>query len=287
MVLAVVLISILIVVFRFRAKSSDDNVLPPQIEGNNRLELVWTVGPVVLLTLLSVGLIKQSFALGKVYPSTKALQVDVTGHQFWWQIQYPESGVVTANELHIPVGQKVELQLTSTDVMHALWVPRLGGKIDLVPGRTNYLWLEASQPGVYQGQCAEYCGTGHAFMRFEVVAESPARFNEWTQAMLHPQSQPTTALARQGYYLFGHLPNLTCSNCHAIGGTPFKGAVGPNLTDLSDRLMIAANILPNTPQNLAAWLHNPQAVKPGALMPNLHLKPDQIRALVAYLDSLK
>jgi cytochrome c oxidase subunit 2 len=286
MVVSVVVFSALIVaIIRFRAKPGQ-KTLPPQTEGNNRIEFLWTVTPAIILALMMIGTINQSFVLGKIYPASQALQVDVTGHQFWWQFQYPSANITTANELHIPVGEKVELILTSADVMHSFWVPRLGGKTDLIPGRTNYMWIEASQPGIYHGQCAEFCGTGHADMRITVDAEPPARYAVWVQSMTHPVSVPpkSSTLAYQGYLDFA---SAGCESCHTIGGTNFAGAVGPNLTDLSDRLMIAANLIPNTLANREAWIHDPQAVKPGALMPNLHLPSNEVTAIATYLGTLK
>ena len=280
LVVAAVLVVALV---RFRARPGQTE-LPPQVHGDNRLEFLWTIVPALLLALLAVGTVKQTFA-ETASPLTKnALQITVTGHQFWWAFTYPGQNIVTANELHIPIDTKVVLGLTSADVLHAFWVPRLGGKTDLVPGKMNYIWVEATQPGIYHGQCAEFCGTGHADMRLIVDAQTPAQFNAWVATMQHPVSTPTTPLALEGEQLFG---TVGCSVCHTISGTKFGGVVGPNLTDLTGRMMIAGNILPNTPANLARWLHDPQAVKPGALMPNLHLKPAQITALVAFLESLK
>ncbi len=282
---AVTFTALVVAVIRFRARPGQ-NGLPPQIEGNNRIELLWTVTPAIILALMMIGTINQSFAFGKIYPATQALQVDVTGHQFWWQFQYPASNVTTANELHIPVGQKIELILTSADVMHSFWVPRLGGKTDLVPGRTNYMWIEASQPGIYHGQCAEFCGTGHADMRITVDAEPPARYAAWVQKMSHPISVPpkTNTLAYAGYLDFAA---VGCSACHTIGGTKYNGAIGPNLTDLSGRLLIAANLIPNNLKDREAWIHNPQAVKPGTLMPNLHVPHNEVVAIATYLGTLK
>ena len=281
---AVVFTALVVAVIRFRARPGQRG-LPPQTEGNNRVEFLWTVTPAIILALMMIGTIKESFVLGKIYPASQALQVDVTGHQFWWEFQYPSANITTANELHIPVGEKVELVLTSADVMHSFWVPRLGGKTDLIPGRTNYMWIEASQPGIYHGQCAEFCGTGHADMRITVDAEPPARYAAWVQSMSHPVSIPpkSNTLAYQGYLDFAA---AGCSSCHTIAGTNYNGAVGPNLTDLSDRLMIAANLIPNTLANREAWIHDPQAVKPGALMPNLHLPMNEVRAIATYLGTL-
>lgn len=281
LVVAGVLIAAII---RFRERKGQEHEIPPQVEGNTLLEIMWTVVPILLLAVLGVVTVSGSFALAKLAPPSKAVVVQVTGHQYWWAFNYPNLGVTTANQLHIPVGKKIDLELTSADVMHAFWVPRLGGKTDLVPGRTNYMWLEASKPGTYTGQCAEFCGTGHADMRLVVIAESPAKFAAWVQSMKHPVSVPKSGLAHQGYLDF---QSAGCFACHTIGGTSYAGVIGPNLTNLTNRTMIAANLLPNTPTNLAKWLHNPPAVKPGALMPNLHLSQSKIKALVAYLDSLK
>jgi cytochrome c oxidase subunit 2 len=276
---------LLLAIIRFRAKPGREHDLPAQVEGNNRLEVLWTIVPAVLLAILAVGTVEESFALSASPNMKNALVVQVTGHQFWWSYTYPAYGnLTTANELHIPVGQKVVLALTSSDVLHAFWVPRLAGKTDLVPGKTNYMWIEASAPGIYRGQCAELCGAGHADMRIIVDAETPAQFQAWVNTMQHPVSVPKSGLALKGYKLFGE---VGCSNCHTINGTSYAGMVGPNLTDLTGRLMIAGNLLPNTPGSLARWIHDPPAVKPGALMPKLPLTKADIRALVAYLRTLR
>lgn len=283
-IFVVVAAVLIIALIRFRARPGQTD-LPPQVEGNNRLELLWTIVPALLLALLAVGTVKETFALNASPTMKHSVLVDVTGHQFWWSFAYPGYGnLVTANELHIPVGQRIVLGLTSADVMHSFWVPKLGGKTDLVPGKENYIWIEATKPGVYYGQCAEFCGTGHADMRLTVDAQTPQAFAAWVASMQHPVSTPTTALARAGYHYFA---TVGCSACHAIGGTPFSGVVGPNLTDLTGRLMIAANLIPNTPANLYRWINDPQAIKPGAKMPDLHLSGQKITALVAYLDQLK
>jgi cytochrome c oxidase subunit 2 len=275
---------LVIAIIRFRARPGDDE-LPAQVEGNNRLEVLWTIVPAILLAILAVGTVSQSFA-DSASPATKnAMMVDVTGHQFWFAYTYPSYGnLVTANELHIPVGTKIVLALTSADVMHSYWVPRLAGKTDLIPGKTTYMWFEASKPGIYRGQCAELCGAGHADMRILVDAQTPQQFSAWLATMQHPVSVPKSGLALQGYKLFGQ---VGCSSCHTINGTSYAGLVGPNLTDLTGRPMIAGNMLPNTPANLARWISDPPGVKPGALMPKLPLTKSDIKALVAYLRSLK
>ena len=275
---------LVVTVIRFRERRHQRDELPPQVEGNTFLEALWTIVPILLLAILGTVTVTGSFALAKLAPAKKAVVVQVTAHQYWWAFTYPQTGITTADDLHIPVGKKIDLELTSADVMHAFWVPRLGGKTDAVPGRTNYMWLEASKPGIYTGQCAEFCGTGHADMRIVVDAQSPAAYAAWVHTMKHPNPPPTSGLAHQGYVDF---KSVGCFACHTITGTQFFGVVGPNLTNLALRPKIAGNILPNTPANLAAWLRNPPAVKPGALMPDLHLSNTEVKALVAYLDSLK
>lgn len=277
-VLAVFLYSLV----RFRARKGQSE-LPPQIHSNLTLEILWTVIPIVILVFLAIPTIHYAFVLGDQPQGRNVLKVVVVGHQFWWEFDYPGQGVTTANVLHIPTGEKVDLILKSADVIHSFWVPRLGGKTDLIPGRVNTLWLEATQAGTYAGQCAQYCGTGHSLMRLSVVAESPSSFAAWVNGMKHPVGTPSTKLEKQGFALF----QQNCSTCHAIAGTPFQGKIGPNLTNLTWRATIAAGTLPNTPADLAKWLHNPPGVKPGALMPNLGLSQQNIRALIAYLETLK
>lgn len=276
------------IVWRFRARPGDDEV-PLQVSGNGKLEVGWTVAFILILAVITVPNLKDTFFAGdQPAASANPLYVTVTGHQFWWQMTYPDQHVVTANELHIPVGRPVDVSLTSVDVIHAFWVPALGGKTDSIPGRINHMWIEADKPGVYQGQCAEFCGTSHANMRFLVDAQSPGAFDQWVQAMQHPDVTPATALAKQGQELF--LKTEPCSACHTLNGTSAQGTIGPNLTGIGSRGLIAA-FMPNTDANLARWLADPPAVKPGEggvdPMPDLHLKPNQIQALVAYLEGLK
>jgi cytochrome c oxidase subunit 2 len=255
---------------------------PPQVEGNLFLEVLWTVVPILLLVALIVPTIQEAFALARPQPG--ALQIRVVGHQFWWEFDYPSLGIVTADEMHIPVGRPVDLQITSADVIHSFWVPRLAGKQAAIPGHSNFLWLEADAPGVYLGQCAEFCGTSHSDMHFRVIAQSPAAFASWVQQMQHPIDTPTTPLAKEGEALFAQ---YGCNGCHAIAGTSFAGTVGPNLTDLGNRGIIAAGLFTNTPQHLAEWLANPPGLMPGVIMPNFHLSKAQIAALVAYLEGLR
>jgi cytochrome c oxidase subunit 2 len=214
--------------------------------------------------------------------SRTTLDVMVTGHDWWWEARYP-NGAVTANEIHIPTGVRVRLELRSADVIHSFWVPELAPKIDLIPGRDNQMWVEADEPGRYRGQCAEYCGLQHAHMIVYVIADLPSDFDRWERAMAGPAATPTSPLAADGRALF--LSN-TCAGCHTIHGTPANGTLGPDLTHLASRGTIAAGTLPFTPEALLRWITDPQAEKPGVTMPPTALTPDEARAIVAYLMSL-
>ncbi len=267
---------------RFRARKTDTE-LPKQVHGSTALEIAWTIIPIIIIVVLSISTVHYAFALESPPQGPGTVQVQVIGHQFWWEFRYPGTGVVTANQVHIPVGKKVNFSLQSADVVHSFWVPRLGGKTDLIPGRTNTLWLEASKPGVYYGQCAQLCGAGHAYMKFTVLAESPAAYRQWLRHMQHDTVSATNPGQQAGLALF----KQDCATCHTIQGTPFQGKVGPNLTALMGRPTIGAGTLPNTAAGLAQWLHDPSAVKPGAKMPDLGLSESQIHSLVAFLETLK
>ena len=211
-----------------------------------------------------------------------ALTITVTGHDWWWEAHYP-GGAVAANEIHIPTGETVRVRLLTADVIHSFWVPQLQTKTDLIPGRTNETWLETASPGRYRGQCAQFCGLQHAHMVFFVVAEPPGAFATWLADQELPAAAPATGLAAQGRQEF---LTQTCAGCHAIRGTSAAATAGPDLTHVASRQTLAAGVLPNTPGDLAAWLTDPQHIKPGAEMPPTQLTPDQVQALVAYLQSL-
>ncbi len=210
--------------------------------------------------------------------------IHVVGHQWWWEVRYPHQQVTTANEIHIPVGTPVRVVLSSDDVIHSFWVPELHGKLDLVPGQTNEFWLQADQPGVYAGRCAEFCGVQHAKMGFIVVAESLEQFNAWMEVQRLPAPEPTESLALRGQQVF---LGSACINCHAIAGTQATGNLGPDLTHLASRLTLAAATLPNNRGNLSGWIADPQHVKPGAFMPPAELTGSELQALLAYLATLE
>ncbi|HET7053406.1 MAG TPA: cytochrome c oxidase subunit II [Solirubrobacterales bacterium] len=215
--------------------------------------------------------------------SSTALTVTVVGHQWWWEARYP-AGVVTANEIHLPARTPVNLVARSVDVIHSFWVPELNRKIDMIPGQSNRIELYAEEPGVYRGQCAEFCGLQHAHMAFEVHAEPRRAFERWLSANAQPAREPTGAQARQGQRYF---MEDGCAACHTIAGTGAEGTVGPNLTHLAGRETLAADTIPNTPGDLFRWIQNPQSVKPGAKMPGLGLGPQKFHAIVAYLTELE
>lgn len=237
---------------------------------------------IVLLALFWLTL--QTMVALSAPPSEAEFTIEVIGHQFWWEVKYPEQGLVTANEIHIPIDTAIELRLSSTDVIHSFWVPELQGKMDLIPGRTNTSWINAREPGVYRGICAEFCGIQHAHMQFLVIAQPQEEFNAWVQGQQRPAVEPTTALQESGKGLF---LGMTCVSCHTIQGTPANGKAGPDLTHLASRRTLAAVMLENNYENLAAWVVNPQAVKPGVGMPNFDFESSELEALLAYLSSLK
>jgi cytochrome c oxidase subunit II len=213
-----------------------------------------------------------------------AMSVTVTGHQWWWGVSYGDSKAVTANEIHIPDRTRVDLIARTADVIHSFWVPELNRKIDMIPGQANRIELYAEEPGVYRGQCAEFCGLQHAHMAFRVYAEPPARFREWLANMERPAREPQTAEARSGQRYF---MESACASCHTIAGTEAKGTIGPNLTHLASRETIAADTIENTPRNLLRWIRNPQRIKPGAKMPGLGLGARKFHAIVSYLTELR
>jgi cytochrome c oxidase subunit II len=272
----------------FRRREVD---LDPEDPGRER-SLTTAVGLATGVTVLILfGFLVYDVAVGRqltTNPGNKALQIRVTGHQWWWELQYRDSiaknWVTTANEMHIPAGRPVALELRSTDVIHSFWPPTLSEKRDLIPGNVNSLWFQADTPGVYRGQCAEFCGEQHAKMAFLVVADRPDSFDMWLARQRDTALTPTDQLTQRGQEVF---LGSSCVMCHAISGTPAGARVGPDLTHLASRRTIAAGTLPNTRGNLAGWIVNPQQIKPGTRMPPNQLNPADLQALLAYLESLK
>lgn len=276
---------VLLVVVRFRQRKGD-TTLPKQVHGNTRLEFGWTILPALILASLAIPTVLTIFALAR--EPAGALHVNVRAQQWWWRYEYPGTGVVTANELHIPAGRKVYLSLQSRDIIHSWWSPRLAGKQDVVPGWTNHLTIEATDPGTYLGQCVEYCGLSHANMRLRVIAQTPADFQAWLANQAKPLMQPTTPEAQAGMKVF---LAQACTGCHTIRGTSAQGDVGPDLTHFATRDAFAGDIFPRNDHNLRLWLTDAPAEKPGSKMPagvaQLGLTQTDITKLIAFLQSLR
>jgi cytochrome c oxidase subunit 2 len=283
--------AIIFAAFRYRRRGAADTAVPPQIHGNTRLEVGWTILPAVILAAVSVPTVAAIFDLTD--RPEGAMQVNVTGQQFWWAYEYPgfelEDGsgpVVTANELHIPAGRPVHLELRSEDVIHSFWAPRLIGKRDVVPGRLHTWWIEADEPGTYLGQCVEFCGISHANMRLKVVAHDEADWEAWIEDQQRLPDAPRSGDATEGATVF----DQTCASCHVVNGQFERVQQGsppaPNLTHLFDRECFAGCIFDLDRNELEAWLRDPQR-KDGSLMVIPELSEEQIDSLVAYLETLQ
>jgi cytochrome c oxidase subunit 2 len=266
--------------YRFRARPGAAE--PRQVFGNNRLEIAWTAAPALVLAVI-FGFMLPTMRIADPPIGDRQPDLIVTGVQWWWRAEYPQLGVVTANELHIPVGRQLLIRLQSADVIHDFWVPQLGPKRDMVPGHPNHLWLAADAPGLYLGDCAEYCGEQHAWMRLRIIAQPQAEFDAWVAQQRQPAPAASGAAA-EGAQLF---QQLTCASCHAIAGTPAVAQAGPDLSHFASRETLGAGVLTNTPENLARWIKDPQVVKPGNHMPSLRLTDAQIQSLVVYLETLQ
>jgi cytochrome c oxidase subunit 2 len=271
-----------------RRRPANEAPEDPTREGGMRRTVITATVLTILVLLIFLGFDISVSRAVTATPGKDALQIRVTGHQWWWEVQYrdavPQRWVTTANEIHIPVGRPVVVELRSTDVIHSFWPINLGVKRDQIPGKVNSMWLQADRPGEYRGQCAEYCGHQHAKMAFTIVAEQPDSFQRWLASQRDTAATPTDSLTRRGQEVF---LASTCSMCHTIAGTPAGSRIGPDLTHLGSRRTIAAGTLPNTRGNLAGWIVDPQAIKPGAKMPPNALDPSDLQALLAYLETLR
>jgi cytochrome c oxidase subunit 2 len=272
---------------RFRRRAHDDNSEPPQVYGSNQIEIAWTVIPMLIVFVLTMATARVIAALQDKSQPANALEVTVIGHQWWWEFRYSGLNIVTANELHIPVSppgkeRAAFLTLESADVAHSFWVPQLAGKTDVIPNRANHMWLDPRETGIYYGNCAEYCGTQHANMLIRVVVDSAEDFDKWVAQ----QKQPAAADAQTSQARDSFL-GMACINCHTVTGTPANGTFGPDLTHLMSRGTLASGMIPNTPQTLRAWVSDPQALKPGNLMPKMQLNDKELDQVVAYLSTLR
>ena len=279
-----ILVEGLIVLAMVKFRARPDSPEPEQIHGNTRLEVGWTLAPALILVAVAVPTIATIFDLARA--PDNAINVTVTARQFWWEYRYDDLGVVTANELRLPVGRPVELTLHSIDVIHSYWIPPLAGKTDVVPGRSNHMHLEADAPGVYLGQCTEFCGDSHANMRARAIAMPPQDFDAWVagQRAAAVAATPGTP-AEEGSTLFAA---KGCVGCHTVAGVS-SGTIGPDLTHFATRTSFAGSMFDNTDSNLRKWLGDPQGVKPGnkMIIPGGKLTPDEITKLIAYLDGLR
>lgn len=292
LVAALVVISLI----RFRRKPGDPD--PVQISGNTRIEIAWTIAPAMVLVVLLVLTLTTMINVSE--PAGDKMRVTATGHQWWWEFDYQGMNILTGNELHIPVGEPVHLDLRSADVIHSFWIPALQGKRDAIPGHNNTLWVQSDKAGTYRGECTEFCGPEHANMNFIVVAQPRAEFDAWVKQQQQPAASDQTGLAAegrdlvQGAKLDANGNVISCIACHTIDGTNLKAKVGPNLTHVASRQYIAAGTIPNDTDNLTRWIHNTQDVKPDNKMIFLNssgvpyqLDDDTVRKIVAYLQSLK
>lgn len=239
---------------------------------------------VALVALFAVADVYLVGRTGPPKPSSTAMTIDVIGHQWWWEVRYPGTNAVTANEIHIPVDTRVNVVVTTADVIHSFWVPALNRKIDMIPGLQNRVLLYSQHTGKFRGQCSQYCGLQHAHMSMWVFVQTPAAYQAWLANMAAPAATPTTPEAKAGERQF---VADGCASCHQIRGIGATATVGPDLTHLQTRTSLAALTIPNTPSSLAAWIRNPQAIKPGDRMPDLGLSNTQVSELVAYLEGLK
>ena len=303
---------------KYRSRPTD-TLEPPQVFGSTQIELAWTIIPVLLITVLFLGTARMIFAIQDAPPPKDAVDVVVIGHQFWWEFRYPKLGITTANELHVPLSTKAApqptyLKLTSADVMHSFWVPRLGGKTDVLPNRVNEMWFDPNVAGVYLGQCAQFCGPEHAKMLIRIYVDPPDKFAAWVKdqqqvqkelpqlaasstsemggkplASIRLNAQLVNVSAAQGTdALTGQkvFEQQACVNCHTVKGTMANGRYGPDLTHLMSRDTIGSGILPITQENLVRWINDPNDFKPGCLMPAMHLTDEQNRQIAAYLLTL-
>jgi cytochrome c oxidase subunit 2 len=286
-IFAVVAGLLLYAVVRFRRRANDDGTEPAQVYGSGPIEAAWTTVPFLIVLVLSLATARVIHQLQDARKPAGALDVQVIGHQWWWEVRYPNLGIVTANELHVPVSQSADrsptfLDLRSADVVHSFWVPRLAGKLDLIPNRVNSMWFEPERPGLFIGQCGTYCGTQHALMLLRVYVDTREDFDRWvTQQKQLADNNPAAAAGRQVF------ERTACINCHSVNGTVGTGRFGPDLTHLMSRATLGSGALQNSPEALRAWIKSPDQFKPGVLMPAMNLNDADLDNLVAYLTTLK
>ncbi len=274
-------------IVKFRNRVADSKREPAQVYGSTQIELAWTVIPILIVVVLFLATARVIHAIQDAPKPARRVEVTAIGHQFWWEFRYPGLGIVTANELHVPVSDPAHptptfLKLLSADTDHSFWIPQLAGKTDLIPNRVNETWLDPQETGLFLGQCAQYCGTQHAKMLLRVYVDSTEDFNAWVRGQQQPANYDEKEAAGRRAF-----ESTACLNCHAIAGTNGTGRFGPDLTHLMSRRTIAAGAAENTPENLRLWIQNPDAIKTGSLMPALKLSDTELDALVRYLETLR
>lgn len=273
--------------FKFRAKPGEDFAVPEQSHGKASIEVGLIIASCILLVVIAIPNAKALFYVNAPPEGAETIKVVAIGHQWWWEFQYPELGVTTANELHVPVGKAIDVEVRSADVLHSFWIPQLAGKMDAVPGQINTMWFQADEAGKYYGHCTEYCGDSHANMRFLVFAEEEAEFKKWVKNESSDAAVPETVEQVNGQRIFMQ----GCNSCHAIKGTDAMGVVGPNLSHFGSRVSLGSSIYDNDTEHLSKWLKYPQKMKPGSLMNleqvNMVLSDSDVENLVAYLQNLK
>jgi cytochrome c oxidase subunit 2 len=274
-------------VVRFRGRAADGGREPAQVYGSMQVELAWTIIPILIVVVLFLATARVIHAVQDAPEPAGALDVIAIGHQYWWEFRYPKLGIVTANELHIPISDPGHptptfLQLLSVDTDHSFWVPELAGKTDLIPNHPNRLWMDPQRTGVFFGQCAQYCGTQHAKMLLRVSVDGPEDFTNWMHAQQKPAAEDAGAIAGRRVF-----EQNACMNCHTVKGTSANGRFGPDLTHLMSRVTIAAGAAENTRDNLRLWIQNPSAIKPGSLMPAMKLGDADLDAVVTYMETLR
>jgi cytochrome c oxidase subunit 2 len=273
-------------IVNFRHRRSDADREPAQIYGSTQVELSWTVIPILIVVVLFLATTRIIFVTEKATKPASALDVVVIGHQYWWEFRYPKLGIITANELHIPVSEPhnptpTYLTMSSADTDHSFWVPRLAGKMDVIPNKVNVMWMDPERSGLYLGQCAQYCGVQHAKMLLRVYADSPADFDGWVAQQKQIAAQNATVA--EGRSVF---QNNACVNCHTISGTRAAGTFGPNLSHVAGRSTIASGAVPINAENVRAFVDDPAHFKPGVLMPAMHLNQHDLDAVTQYLMTL-
>jgi len=274
-------------VVKFSRTAANADREPAQVYGSTQIELAWTVIPVLIVVTLFLATARVIHAVQEAPKPATALDVTAIGHQFWWEFRYPGLGIVTANELHIPVSDPARptptfLRLLSADTDHSFWIPQLAGKTDLIPNRVNQMWMDPQRAGVFLGQCAQYCGTQHGKMLLRVSVDGPEDFAAWVRAQQQPAALVEEAAAGRRVF-----ETTACINCHTIAGTAANGRFGPDLTHLMSRRTIASGAADNTRENLRLWIENPDAIKPGSLMPAMKVADAELDALVSYMETLR